>query len=216
MSADGTNSRTLAASIDIKVGGQAAPTGRRTAPGSWPAAATRRVRDCSRSPWTAVRPFGSSRSGGQSVWSPDGDLIVYAGPFVGGQVPLLVACRPDGTPVRLPRRAGPPGRRIASCPTEQAGVPAARRSPWTSGCSISPRRTTRQLTRLGDQGAVQTFDITPDGKYIVFDRSRENSDIVLIDLPRSERPAIGPDSTCTLIIARRGIHERPWAARNSG
>jgi hypothetical protein len=29
-----------------------------------------------------------------------------------------------------------------------------------------------------------TFDITPDGKQIVFDRLRENSDIVLIDLPK--------------------------------
>jgi hypothetical protein len=30
--------------------------------------------------------------------------------------------------------------------------------------------------------AMRTFDITPDGKQIVFDRERENSDIVLIDL----------------------------------
>ena len=43
---------------------------------------------------------------------------------------------------------------------------------------------TRQLTRLRNKGAVRTFDITPDGKHIVFDRSRENSDIVVIDLPR--------------------------------
>ena len=42
----------------------------------------------------------------------------------------------------------------------------------------------RQLTRLSNQGALGTFDITPDGKAIVFDRSRENSDIVLIELPR--------------------------------
>ena len=30
---------------------------------------------------------------------------------------------------------------------------------------------------------IRTFDITPDGRHIVFDRQRENSDIVLIDLP---------------------------------
>jgi hypothetical protein len=30
---------------------------------------------------------------------------------------------------------------------------------------------------------MRTFDITPDGRSIVFDRLRENSDIVLIDLP---------------------------------
>jgi Tol biopolymer transport system component len=42
----------------------------------------------------------------------------------------------------------------------------------------------RQLTRFSNQGILRTFDITPDGKYIVFDRSRQNSNIVLIDLPR--------------------------------
>ena len=43
---------------------------------------------------------------------------------------------------------------------------------------------TRQLTRLRSGAAMRTFDITPDGKQIVFDRLRENSDIVLIDLPK--------------------------------
>jgi hypothetical protein len=42
----------------------------------------------------------------------------------------------------------------------------------------------RPLTHLTNQGWLRTFDITPDGKSIVFDRSRENSDIVLIYLPK--------------------------------
>jgi hypothetical protein len=42
----------------------------------------------------------------------------------------------------------------------------------------------RQITRLGITGNVRGFDITPDGKHIVFDRLRQNSDIILIDLPR--------------------------------
>ena len=41
----------------------------------------------------------------------------------------------------------------------------------------------RQLTDLSDRGFLNTFDITPDGKYLVFDRSRQNAD-VLIDLPQ--------------------------------
>lgn len=45
-------------------------------------------------------------------------------------------------------------------------------------------KTTRQLTQLDDRGDIGTFDITPDGKQIVFDRSRDKSDIVLIDLAR--------------------------------
>ena len=40
----------------------------------------------------------------------------------------------------------------------------------------------RQLTRLNDPGTINTFDITPDGKRIVFDRLSEDSDIVLIEL----------------------------------
>ena len=46
---------------------------------------------------------------------------------------------------------------------------------------------TRQLTRLTRRDTMRTFDVTPDGKRIVFDRLRDNSDIVLIDLPRATR-----------------------------
>jgi Tol biopolymer transport system component len=44
-------------------------------------------------------------------------------------------------------------------------------------------RQTRQLTHLTNPATMRTFDITSDGKQIVFDRVRNNSDIVLIDLP---------------------------------
>ena len=42
---------------------------------------------------------------------------------------------------------------------------------------------TRRLTRFKNAAAMRTFDITPDGKQIVFDRLRDNADIVLIELP---------------------------------
>ena len=35
-----------------------------------------------------------------------------------------------------------------------------------------------------DSDATLSFDITPDGKRIVFDGVNDNSDIVLIDIPR--------------------------------
>jgi hypothetical protein len=46
----------------------------------------------------------------------------------------------------------------------------------------------RQLTRLSNSAAMRTFDITPDGRRIVFDRLRENSHVLLIDLPKPVRP----------------------------
>lgn len=42
----------------------------------------------------------------------------------------------------------------------------------------------RQLTNLKRGSLLRNFDISPDGKQIVFDRVQENSDIVLIDPPR--------------------------------
>jgi len=46
-----------------------------------------------------------------------------------------------------------------------------------------------RLTRLNNPAAMRTFDITPHGRQIVFDRLRENSDILLIDLAtKQDRP----------------------------
>jgi len=45
-------------------------------------------------------------------------------------------------------------------------------------------RTTRQITRLENRGALRWFDVTPDGQFLVFDRSRANANVVLIDFPK--------------------------------
>ena len=42
----------------------------------------------------------------------------------------------------------------------------------------------RQLADLKPGPLIQSFDISPDGKQIVFDRVKENSDIVLMELAR--------------------------------
>ena len=41
----------------------------------------------------------------------------------------------------------------------------------------------RQLTRLQPAQSLLRFDVSPDGKRIVFERVRENSDIALIEVP---------------------------------
>lgn len=51
---------------------------------------------------------------------------------------------------------------------------------WGRGNTTSVR--SRRLTHFSNPAAMRTFDITPDDRRIVFDRSRENSDILLIDL----------------------------------
>ena len=119
------------------------------------------------------------------VWSPDGSLIVYAGTNVRTFSPLL-AVRPDGTSVKLPeiilRRLG---ERVRFLPDGKSliymGGLLASQDFWLLDLASMK---SRLLTRLQNRAAMRTFDVTSDGKQIVFDRLRENSQVVMIDLPR--------------------------------
>jgi Tol biopolymer transport system component len=119
------------------------------------------------------------------VWSPDGDLIVYAGPLLPGQIAPLLGVRPDGAPVELPPlQVRTDGFRFVPNGTGLVYLPGNQNQSFDFSLLDLATRKTRQLTRLGNQGQIGFFDITPDGTEIVFDRSRENSDIVLIELPK--------------------------------
>jgi serine/threonine protein kinase/Tol biopolymer transport system component len=118
------------------------------------------------------------------VWSPRGDLIVYCGTQVFSVTPLL-AVHPDGTPAKLPEiNVQRDGERARFLPdgtglVYMVGSTLAEQDFWL--LDLSTMRS-RRLTRLSNSAVMRTFDITPDGKRIVFDRLRQNSGIVLIDL----------------------------------
>jgi Tol biopolymer transport system component len=119
------------------------------------------------------------------VWSPDGSLIVYEGTNVRTFAPLL-AVRPDGTSVKLPemslRRLG---ERVRFSPDGKSLIYMqgllASQDFWLLDLATMK---SRPLTRLQNRATMRTFDITSDGKQIVFDRLRENSHVVMIDLPK--------------------------------
>ena len=116
------------------------------------------------------------------VWSPDGSMIVFEGPHVavGCQV---IAITPDG-------------QRIESFPTMQVRPFAERLQflPDGSGLvylmGVNPQiefhlldlesGESERITDLADY-VMHTFDITPDGKTIIFDREELNADVFLID-----------------------------------
>lgn len=53
---------------------------------------------------------------------------------------------------------------------------AAEATPWQDFWLLDlASKKVRRLTHLTDRAAMRTFDTTPDGKQIVFDRLRENS-----------------------------------------
>jgi Tol biopolymer transport system component len=119
------------------------------------------------------------------VWSPKGDLIVYGTPFAGaGGRDLLRGVTSDGTPVQMPEvgvRMGGAHRFLRSGAGLVYLPGIESKDFWLIDLAS---KKIRQLTDLSDRGYLNTFDITPDGKHLVFDRSRQNSDVVLIDLAK--------------------------------
>ena len=97
---------------------------------------------------------------------------------------MLRGVKPDGTPVRMPDvsvRVGGAHRFLRSGMGLVYLPNIESKDLWLLDLTTNK---SRQLTNLSDRGFLNTFDVTPDGKYLVFDRTRQNSDIVLIDLPK--------------------------------
>lgn len=124
------------------------------------------------------------------VWSPRGDLIVYTGPQVQAVAPLL-GVTPNGDAVELPdilllREWG--GERMRFMPDGSGLVYMKGLSPsmdfWLLDLATME---TRPLTKLDGTATMYTFDVAPDGSGIVFDRLRQSSDLVLVELAASDR-----------------------------
>jgi Tol biopolymer transport system component len=118
------------------------------------------------------------------AWSPDGRFLVYSGPDVGTTF-AVKAVSADGQPHPLPTLTLTRGaRRVAFVPGRRALVvlrgEIAHKDFWLVDLETGSER---RLTDLGPDLVVRDFDVSPDGREIVFDRVQENSDVVLIDLP---------------------------------
>jgi len=184
MNANGTNVRALADSFDVRGAASWSPDGK------WVAVAGNRGQ--------GTRLFKIPVDGGQPVqlldtfsynpvWSPDGRFIVYSEQQGGGQFEVK-AIAPDKAPVAIPKvqvgytiatpyRFMPNGKALIAL---DGATRATQNFFWVNLESGQQR----QLTDLKAGFVIQNFDVSPDGKQIVFDRLRDNSDVVLMNLSR--------------------------------
>jgi serine/threonine protein kinase/Tol biopolymer transport system component len=183
MDANGTNVRALADSFDVRGAASWSPDGK------WVAVAANQG--------DGTRLFKIPLDGGQPVrlldtrshnpvWSPDGQFIVYSEQQGAGTFQVK-AITPDKRPVPLPEfrvsytiatpyRFIPNGKALIAL----VGDLGAQNFSWVD-LEGGPQR---QMTDFKAGFVIQNFDVSPDGKQIVFDRLRDNSDIVLMNLAR--------------------------------
>jgi serine/threonine protein kinase len=184
MNANGTNVRPLAPALDVRSAVSWSPDGKLVA-----AAATSQE---------GTRVFLIPVDGGRAtrlldrasynpVWSPDGKFVLYSEP-VSGSAMVVKAVTPSGDNTPMPRiivpytRASPyrfmPGRKILIFLKDMS-------FPMRNFYSMDLETgAERQLTDLRPGTLIQSFDVSPDGQQIIFDRQKENADVVLIDLAR--------------------------------
>jgi Tol biopolymer transport system component len=184
LSADGSNLRELAESIDARGAASWSPDGKwivvggsnPLGPGLFKVLVDGDESECI-ADGEALSP----------VWSPEEDLIIYAGKQV-GPFSTLLAIRSDGTKVDFPEiKVRIAGEQYRFLPDGSGLIyvkgAIAQQEFWILDVSTM---NIRKLVELARGATTQSFDISPDGKMIVFDRRSDNSEIVLIELADNE------------------------------
>ncbi|HET9863301.1 MAG TPA: winged helix-turn-helix domain-containing protein [Steroidobacteraceae bacterium] len=119
------------------------------------------------------------------VWSPDGSFLAYTTADV-GTVFEVHAVGADGANRALPKIVLSRGSRRLDFLGADARTlvvlkgALSRKEFWAVDLRTGAERA---LTDLGPGPVIEDFDVAPDGGSIVFDRARQESDLVLIDLP---------------------------------
>lgn len=183
MNPSGTVVRTLAPALDVRGGVSWSPDGK------WLAVAADRG--------DGTHVFKVPVDGGEPVqllntlsynpvWSPDGRMIVYS-EQQGGSRFVLRAVTPDKTPVLISDISVVYVRATSYrfLPGQNAlialeGDFRKQNFFWVDLSTGKQRR----LTDLEPGFQVQNFDVSLDGKQIVFDRLRDNADVVVMDLTK--------------------------------
>jgi Tol biopolymer transport system component len=116
------------------------------------------------------------------AWAPSGDFLVYATGQIGPTIEVR-AVDVDGRPRKVPRLVlGRSARRTVFMPGSTALTVMRGDGGDVDFWRIDLETGQEQrLTDLGREFFIHDFDVSPDGREIVFDRQVSDADIVLIE-----------------------------------
>ncbi len=182
MASDGTGARRVAESLEVRSAPSWSPDGK------WIAVAGSedKANPLFKVPMDGGAPVrlvdGVNSVISNPVWSPDGRFILYS-EGQGSATVRLQGVTPDKQPFPLPEVwVGNTGDRYRFLPDGKSLV-VTQGVLWLQNFSLLDLATGKQrpLTNLNQQIVMKSFDVSPDGKQILFDRYRGSSDLVLID-----------------------------------
>ena len=182
MRADGTDSRIVADWLALRGAPTWAPDGQSITTGVDDQGTTRlfRVSFDGTTPAPFVREYSVD-----PAWEPDGRFVVYSGPDIGTTF-ALKAATDEAADRPLPKLTLTRGaRRVAFLPGRRSLVhlrgEIEHKDLWLIDLDTGAER---QLTRLPPDFDVADFDVSADGREVVLERRQEQSDVLLMDLPR--------------------------------
>jgi Tol biopolymer transport system component len=179
MNADGTATRRIAEQLDVRGAPAWSPDGRTLAIAANENGEPHlfKVPVDGATPVPLVREYSTD-----PAWSPNGELVVYSGADVGTRFSVK-AVTSNGAPRPLSKLVLTRGARRLVFLTNDILVfmkgDLSHKDLWSIDLKTGREQ---QLTSLGSGSVMGDFDISRDGGEIVFDRMREESDIVLFDL----------------------------------
>jgi Tol biopolymer transport system component len=182
MQADGTDARIVADSLELQGAPAWAPDGRSitTAADDHGVPHLFRVPVDGGPPSPFVREYSVD-----PAWAPDGRFVVFSGPDIGTTFSVKAATAeaaehplPALTLTRGARHVAflPGGRSLLHLRGE-----IRHKDLWLIDLETGAER---PLTRLTPDFEIGDFDVSPDGREVVLERVQEQSDVLLLDLPR--------------------------------
>lgn len=183
MNADGTGLRVVTDALDLRGAPAWTPDGRAIsiAADDHGTPHLYRVSSDGESADVLVREYSRD-----SAWSSDGSFLIFSGPDVGTRFAVKAAAA-DGTAHSLPPLVLSRGSRHIAVLSGGRGFAylggeIEHKNLWLFNPETGAQH---QLTNLGPDFNASGFDISGNGQEVVFERTKESSQVVLLDLPQN-------------------------------